>query len=268
MKYRFFPLIILAAVSLLAVPSCKKSSTEPDAKVQVTGDLYPLTTGNKIWFNGFLRDKVTDINIAGTDAFYLARMTLISPFPPLPSIVATLAGTTFFIQDSSLVPLPSTPGWYSSGFYVKRTTATSGDIWFLTNAGRFYRQTGVYVPGAGGRTDSLKWILLLKENAFIGEAWVAFDSTYTSLSSAVGTARLKVDAVFEGKESLTVNGQTIEAYKLVATRSVYVGGSSTPASQGATASVWVVPGKGIVKFIFNSDGETPGFERNFLDRNF
>lgn len=262
MKYRFFPLIILAAVSLLAVPSCKKSSTEPETKVQVTGDLYPLTTTNKIRFNGFLRDAVTDINIPSTASFYLARMTLISPFPPLPSSVAPLAGTTFFIQDSSFVPLPTTPGWYSSGFYVKRSSATSGDIHFLTNAGRFYRQTGI------ARTDSLKWILLLKENAFIGESWVAFDSTYTSASPAVGTARLKVDAVFEIKESITVNGQTIEAYKLVATRSVYLGGSSTPATQGATASIWVVPGKGIVKFIYNSDGETPGFERNFVDRNF
>ncbi|MBI2618905.1 MAG: hypothetical protein HYW57_02385 [Ignavibacteriales bacterium] len=261
MKYRFLPLLILVAVSLLAVPSCKKSTTEPE-KVQVTGDLYPLTTGNKISFNGYIRDAVTDVNIEATASFYLARMTLISPFPPLPSIVAPLAGTTFFIQDSSYVILPgqTTPSWYSSGFYVKRTSATSGDIYFLTNAGRFYRQTGV------ARTDSLKWVLLLQENAFIGESWVAFDSTYTSASPAIGTARLKVDCVFEGKESVTVNSQTFEAYKLVATRSVYLGGSTTPAAQGATATIWLVTGSGIVKFIFNSDGETPGFERNFLSR--
>lgn len=259
MSYRFFPLLLLAVIALLAVPACKKSTTEPE-KEQVTGDLYPLTTGNQIRFSGYIRDAVTDVNIEATGAFYYASMTLISPFPPLPSIVAPQAGTTFFILDSSLVNPPST--YYVTGFYVKRTTATSGDFYFLTNAGRFYRQTGVQ------REDSLKWILLVKEGAFVGESWVAFDSTYTSASPAIGTARLKVDCVFEGKETITVNSQSIEAYKLVATRSVFLGGSSTPAAQGATATVWLVPGGGIVKFIFNSDGETPGFDRNFLSRNF
>jgi len=259
--------MILVGISLLAIPSCKKSSTEPAAKEQVMGDLYPLVMGRKLTFNGSIRDAVTDTNITATSAFYNARMTtLTAGFPALAPFVAPLAGTTFFISDSSLVSPPST--WYVSGFYVKRTTATSGDIWFLTNAGRFYRQTFVYVPGTGGRIDSLKWILLVKENATVGESWVAFDSTYTSLSGAIGTARLKVDCVFEGKQTLTLNGQTYETYKLVATRSVFVGGSSTPASQGATATVWLVPGVGIVKFIFNSDGETPGFERDLLSKNY
>lgn len=267
MKYRFLPLIILVGVSLLVAPSCKESSTDP-VKEQVTGDLYPLVMGRKLTFNGFIRDAVTDVNISATGAFYNARMTtLTAGFPPLAPFVAPLAGTTFFISDSSLVSPPST--WFVSGFYVKRTTATSGDFWFLTNAGRFYRQTFVYNPATqAGRIDSLKWILLVKENAFVGESWVAFDSTYTSTSSAIGTARLKVDCVIEGKETLTLNGTAYEAWKLVATRSVFVGGSPTPASQGATATVWLVPNVGIVKFIFNSDGETRGFERNLLSKNY
>lgn len=260
MTYRHMLFVFLAALYLMTVTSCKKETTQP-AKEQVTGDMYPLINGNKIRFNGYIRHAQNDTNITATGAYYQARMTVFTAgFPPLPSFVAPLAGTTYFIQDSSLVVAPST--WNVSGFYVKRSAATSGDIWFLTNAGRFYRTLGVYP----GRIDSLKWVLLVKEGAFIGESWVAFDSSYTS--STVGSARLRVDCVFEGKVSITVNSQTFEAYKLVATRKVYAGGSSTPLQEGSTATIWLVPNVGIVKFIYNSDGETPGFERNYLSRNF
>jgi hypothetical protein len=257
MKYGHALLLFLVASMLIVIPSCKKS-TDPAEAEKVMGDLFPLTGGHKLTFNGFIRHAVNDTNITATGAYYMGIMTVLPAAPPLPPNVATLAGTTFFISDSSLVNPPST--WVVSGFYVKRNSSTSGDFYFLTNAGRFYRQTGV------ARTDSLKWILLVKENATVGESWVAFDSSYAS--SAVGSARLKIDCVFDGLAGVTVNGQTYQAYKLTATRSVFVGGSPTPVAQGATATVYLVPGLGIVKFLFNSDGETPGFDRNLLSKNF
>jgi hypothetical protein len=256
MKYGHALLLLLVAIMLMVVPGCKKS-TSPEEVEQVLGDLFPLTTGHKLTFNGYIRHAVNDTNITATGAYYMGIMTVI-PAPALPPNVATIPGTTYFLLDSSLVN--PAPVWVVSGFYIKRTSTTTGDFYFLTNAGRFYRTTGV------ARTDSLKWILLVKENANVGESWVAFDSTY--VSGAVGSARLRIDCVFDGRADITLNGTTYSAYKLTATRSVYVGGSSTPASQGATASVWLVPGLGIVKFIFNSDGETPGFERNLLSKNF
>ncbi|GJQ20521.1 MAG: hypothetical protein HBSIN02_08760 [Bacteroidia bacterium] len=258
MKYgATLSLIVAVGLALLSAPGCSKSS-EPETET-VTGDLFPLVAGHKFTFNGFIRHAVNDTNITATGAFYTGIMTVLPTAPPLPPNVPNITGTTFFISDSSFVnSSPAT--WVVSGFYVKRTSSTSGDIWFLTNAGRFYRQTGV------ARTDSLKWILLVRENAVVGESWVGFDSTYTS--STVGSARLKIDCVFDGLASISVNGQAYSAYKLTATRSVYVGGSSTPVSQGQTAAIWLVPDLGIVKFIFNSDGETPGFERNLLSKNF
>ncbi|MEX1140674.1 MAG: hypothetical protein WEF53_15145 [Bacteroidota bacterium] len=259
MKYGHALLLFLVASMLIVAPGCKKS-TDPAEAEKVMGDLFPLTAGHKLTFNGFIRHAVNDTNITVTGGFYRGIMTVLPAAPPLPPNVATLAGTTFFISDSSLVD--PAPVWVVSGFYVKRTSSTSGDFYFLTNAGRFYRQTFV------NRVDSLKWILLVKENATVGESWVAFDSSYTSSSGAVGTARLRIDCVFDGLAGVTVNGQTYQAYKLTATRSVYVGGAPTPVSQGATATVYLVPGLGIVKFLFNSDGETPGFDRNLLSKNF
>lgn len=259
MKYGHALLLFLAASMLIVVPSCDKTEDPKEAE-KVMGDLFPLTGGHKLTFNGFIRHAVNDTNITATGAFYAGIMTVIPDgfIPALPPNVATIPGTTYFISDSSLVD--PAPVWVVSGFYIKRTTRTSGDFYFLTNAGRFYRTTGVQ------RTDSLKWILLVKENATVGESWVAFDSTYTS--AAVGSSRLKIDCVFDGLAGVTVNGQTYQAYKLTATRSVFVGGSATPVAQGATATVYLVPGLGIVKFIFNSDGETPGFDRSLLSKNF
>lgn len=257
MKSRSAFLLILVASLFLTLSGCKKA-TDPEQAEQVQGDLFPLTGGHKLTFNGFIRHAVNDTNITITGQYYTGIMTVLPAAPPLPPNVPNISGTTFFISDSSLVD--PAPVWVVSGFYVKRTSSTSGDFWFLTNAGRFYRQTGV------NRVDSLKWILLVKEGATVGQSWVGFDSTYTS--TTVGSARLRIEGVFDGLASVTVNSQTYQAYKLTAVRSVYVGGSTTPVSQGPTATIWLVPGVGIVKFIFNSDGETPGFERNLLSKNF
>lgn len=257
MKSRSAFLLMLVAGLFLALSGCKKA-TDPEQAEKVEGDLFPLTAGHKLTFNGFIRHAVNDTNITVTGAFYTGIMTVVPAAPPLPPNVADIAGTTFFIFDSSLVD--PTPVWVESGFYVKRASSTSGDFMFLTNAGRFYRLFGI------NRVDSLKWILLVKEGATVGESWVGFDSTYTS--TTVGSARIRIEGVFEGLAPVTVNAQTYSAYKLTATRSIFVGGSTTPVAQGPTATIWLVPGLGIVKFIFNSDGETPGFERNLLSKNF
>jgi hypothetical protein len=48
---------------------------------------------------------------------------------------------------------------------------------------------------------------------------------------------------------------------------VYLGGSTTPAQVGETATIWLVANLGIVKFIFNADGESNGFYREFKSKN-
>lgn len=252
-------LLFIGLAFLLTAGSCDKS-TDPEKEV-VQGDLFPLTAGHKFTFNGTLRDAVNDTNITATAAFYTGIMTVLPTAftPALPPNVATIPGTTYFISDSSFVN-PNPAIWVVSGFYVKRESETSGDIYFLTNAGRFYRQTGVTRP------DSLKWIKLVQQNAEVGVTWEAFDSSYAS--DLTGTARLRIECTIEARADVSVNGTIYSAYKLNAYRKVFVGGSQTSASEGSTATIWLVPDVGIVKFIFNSDGETPGFERNLLSKNF
>ena len=255
MLVRKFILALSAFALLLSVNSCKKS-VDPEELEQVLGDLFPLTVGHKITFDGYMRDKTTNTNVDSTSAFYEARMTVVSNSTPTP-----VGGTSHLISDSSKVH--PAPVWVASGFYVRRATTTSGDFEFLTNIGLFLRTFGVTHGGAA--SDTLKWVLLVKEGQFVlGEPWEAYDSTFAGASGAV---RLRVEGQFTAREQLSLGGQTFNTYKLIATRKIYLGGSETASVSQQTAALWLEPGLGIVRFIFDSDGETPGFDRNYLTRN-
>lgn len=255
MLVRKFTLALTACALILGFNSCKKS-VDPEELEAVVGDLFPLTVGHKITFNGYMRDKTTNTNVDSTNAYYEARMTVVSNAAPTP-----VGGTSHLISDSSKVH--PAPVWVASGFYVKRATSTSGDFQFLTNIGLFLRTFGV--THGGTASDTLKWVLLVKEGQRINDLpWEAYDSTFTGAS---GQVRLRVEGQFVGKEQLSLGGQSFTAYKLVATRKIFLGGSQTAAVSQQTAALWLQPGLGIVKFIFDSDGETPGFERNYLSRN-
>ncbi len=250
---------LLAVLSILLFSSgCKESTTESAPTVQpITEDLFPLIVGRKLTFSGFLRDRVTDINIDATGAVYEARMTVAALNAPTPF------GSAHVVSDSQRVPtgLPTPPtAWVLNTFYVQRASPTgSGNFSFLTNIGRFYRTFALQ------RADSLRWIMLVKQDAGVGAEWTAFDSSWTA---PTGLVRLQVVGKFDAKAPITVNGQTYNAYKATATRKVYLGGSATPSVVGETASLWLAPDLGIVKFIFNADGESNGFYRELKSKNF
>lgn len=252
----------LAASTLsmaLYVSGCKESTSEPEQGVPpITDDLFPLVVGHKLVFSGFIRDAVTDLNIDATGAVYEGRMTITSNASPTP-----LGGTATLLLDSSRVPtgIANPPTiWVQTPFYIQRPSPSgSGDFAFLTNIGRFYRQLGL------NRADSLRWVLLVKQTAGVGVEWTAFDSTWTA---PTGLVRLQIVGKIDARASLTVGGQTFNPYKVTATRKIYLGGSATPSTTGTTAEIWLEPAIGIVKFIYHSDGETPGFYREYKSRNF
>ena len=249
---------LLAVLSfMLSSSGCKESTTEPAGVQPIAEDLFPLIVGHKLTSSGFLRDKTTDINIDATGAVYEARMTVAATNAPTPF------GTAHVVIDSQRVPtgIASPPTtWVLTTFYVQRSAPTgSGNISFLTNIGTFYRKFGIV------RADSLRWIMLSKQDAGVGVEWTGFDSSWTA---PVGLVRLQIVGKFEAKAAITVNGATYNAYKATATRKVYLGGSSTPAQESPTATLWLAPDIGLVKFIFNADGESNGFYRELKSKNF
>jgi hypothetical protein len=250
-------LATMTVTMMISLTGCEKKTTEPETVQPITDDLFPLIVGRKLTFSGYLRDAATDVNIEATGAVYEARMTVAATNAPTPF------GTAHVLSDSQRVPtgIPNPPTtWVVSSFYVQRAAPTgSGNFGFLTNIGRFYRTFGIQ------RADSLQWIQLIKQDAGVGVEWKGFDQTYTG---AAGQVRLEIVCKTEARASLTLAGTTFNPYKVVAKRRVYLGGSATPSVQSETATIWLEPNVGIVKFIFNADGETPGFFREFKSKNF
>ncbi|MEX0602016.1 MAG: hypothetical protein WD295_01660, partial [Bacteroidota bacterium] len=214
--------------------------------------------GRQLVFSGYLRDANADTNITATGAVYQGRMTVTSNAQATP-----VGGTSSLILDSSRVPTGvSEPPfiWIVRPFFVKREPPTgTAKFEFLTSIGLFYRTFGI------ARTDSLQWVTLVRQDTGLTNEWIAFDGTYTG---AIGQVRLVVAASIEGREELSLGGQAFNAYRIRAVRRIYLGGATTPSVTGTTATIWLQPNVGIVKFIFNSDGETPGFYREFQSKNF
>lgn len=251
--------VVFVLVLSLSTTGCKKEETTGPETVQpITEDLFPLVLGRQLVFSGYLMDK-NGTQIAGTSTVYEARMTVTALNAPLPAPI----GTSHVISDSQRVPtgIPNPPTtWLVSNFYVQRTPPTgTGNFYFLTNIANFYRTFGLQ------RADSLRWILLVRQDVGVGVEWVGFDSSWTA---ATGPVRLQVVGKVEGRESLTLGGQTFNAYKITATRKVYLGGATTPSVQAPTAELWLQPNVGIVKFIFYADGQSGGFYREYKSRNF
>lgn len=243
----------------LSMTGCKsKETTEPETTQPITEDLFPLVIGRQLVFSGYLTDR-NGAEIAGTRTVYEARMTVAALDAPLPAPI----GTAHVLSDSQRVPtgIPTPPTtWVVSNFYVRRTPPTgTGNFYFLTNIANFYRTFGLQ------RADSLRWVLLVRQDLGVGVEWTAFDSSWTAAS---GPVRLQVVGKVDGRESLTLGGQTFNAYKVTATRKVYLGGATTPSIEVPTAELWLQPGIGIIKFVFYADGQSGGFYREYKSRNF
>jgi hypothetical protein len=99
----------------------------------------------------------------------------------------------------------------------------------------------------------------------MNNTFTAFDSTWTT---GTGNVRLQIVGTFEGRESLTLGGETFNTYRLVTKRQIYLGGSSTPNVIATTATLWLAPGIGPVKMILNADSENYGHYREYSGRNF
>lgn len=176
-------------------------------------------------------------------------------------------GTSNLLLDSTRVS-PTT--WALTPIFIRRTPPTgSANFSFLQNIGPFYRR--FYIE----RGDSIRWILIAKLDAGMNSEWTAFDSTWTTSPNAQPPippntpVRLQIVGRFDGRETLTMGGQTFtDTYRLTTRRRIYLGGSPTPSVDAPTATIWLAPNIGPVKKILNADGESYGHFREYASRNF
>jgi hypothetical protein len=249
-----FLIVLIAGLALIQLAGCKDDPASPPVTVEeVPKNLFPLVPGRVIEYGqGYLTFEDSDSMIAGTQTGFRSSW-LITPITP--QMHPTLPVRV--VLDSTWVPAAGVVA--SRQFFIAQDTAT-GNFAFLTNLGYFFRSRAV------DRTDSLKWIDLAKASEGFNKRWIAFSEVFTS--AAVGQIRLEIEAIFDAKETRTYGGQAYEAYRLVATRKAYLGTSTTPASIGTTARIWLVPGVGPVEIFLAGDAEAHGKSMTMTGKNF
>ena len=227
----------------------------------VPANIFPLTPGNVLIYNsGTLLNLDTDVPIAGTEIGFESKWIIagkVAPGPPPYTQPTVILDTTVVLGQT----VPRT--------FLAHLEGTN-EYYFLTNLGYFFRSQKIYTtPGdstSGIRADSLRWILLAKPSAGVGVEWVAFNETFTS--AVIGLVRLEIKAAFEAKETLTAAGTDWVTYRLVATRRVYLGTSTTSISTNPTAKLWMAEGVGPIQIELRGDAESNGKRQTLTAKNF
>jgi len=259
----FFLLMIAGVFSLFIITGCDEDESpivdEPDP---VPANIFPLTPGHVLVYNsGTLLNLDTDVPIAGSEVGYESKWVIAGQVAPGPS---PYTNPTVILDTTKVfgMTVPRT--------FLAHLEATPNDFYFLTNLGYFFRSQKIYnTPGdstSGFRADSLRWILLANPSAGVDVEWVAFNETFTS--DVVGQIRLEIKAEFEATETITAAGLDWLTYRLVATRRVYLGSSTTSISTNPTAKLWLAENVGPIKIELRGDAESNGKRQTMTAKNF
>ena len=259
-----FLLIFTGVFSLFMVMGCDEdeSPVEDTTPDPVPANIFPLTAGHVLVYNeGTLLNLDSDVPIAGSEVGYESKWVIAGQVAPGP---APYTMPTVILDTTKVfgMTVPRT--------FLAHLEATPNDYYFLTNLGYFFRSQKIYnTPGdstSGFRADSLRWILLANPSSGVGVEWIAFNETFTS--AVVGQVRLEIKGEFEATETITAAGADWLTYRLVATRRVYLGSSTTSISTAPTAKLWMAENVGPIKIELRGDAESNGKRQTLTAKNF
>lgn len=271
---------ILSATMLIAVLAfngCKKDSDPltPEDKT-VPNDVFPLIAGHIFNYSGYFTNADTQDSLSGTGSFYSTSWTVRSSDTALANVYGGLAtiiaskpngkSRSALILDLTLVTPPAT---FKPTPIAAYYDSSSGDYYYLTNLGLFFRGSVVRDSASGGiRRDSLRFIKLASPKVGIGGTFTSFEENFVSYANpaASTTINLAITGKWESKTDVTVNGVKYSTYYLVISRVAKVG--TTPVSTGVTAKLWLAKGIGPVKMFLAGDAEVPGNYRELKTKNF
>ncbi|MEW6061584.1 MAG: hypothetical protein AB1600_06525 [Bacteroidota bacterium] len=280
MKKVFYTLLCLAGIiSAVGLNGCKKEDSgtnPPPTDTSVPNDVFPLTASHRFEYSGYFTYQDTDSMIAASATFYNTTWTVVSPnfalstfFGPLAQVIASKPNgraNAAYIADSTVIA-PGAKKWTPVMAYYD---STSGDYYYLTNLGLFFRSSRIKdsANASNVRMDSLRFIKLASPKAGIGGTFTCFEENFVSYANptAPTTINLKITGTWEAKQDITVNGMTFTTYYLKISRVASVGGQAV--SSGTTAKIWLAKGIGPVKMHLYGDVETPGNYRELKSKNF
>ncbi|MDD8017536.1 MAG: hypothetical protein PHP42_04120 [Bacteroidota bacterium] len=264
----------------LVLNGCKKKDdavvTPPVVDNSVPKNVFPLTAGHALMYNGYLTSGDTETKIAGTDAGYSSTW-VITGNTPLAAVLGPLA--QFIPRTSASLILDTTKAVGKVVFtpIFAYYDTTSGDYYYLTNLGYNYRKYQVSLASDSGkkiRIDSLKFIKLASPSAGIGTEFSAYHDTLLAYLAGPGTTPTKlvvdIKGKFDSKQNVTVNvngkDSTFSAYYLIITN--VAGPAGGTQTGGITARLWLVPGVGPVQMFIAGNVEQPGNYRTLKGMNF
>ena len=259
-----FLLIIAGVLSIFILMGCDEEETPIDNTPDpVPANIFPLTAGHVLVYNeGTLLNLDTDVPIAGSEVGFESSWVIAGQIAPGPS---PYTNPTVIFDTTTVFGVTPPPR-----IFLAHLEVTPNDFYFLTNLGYFFRSQKIYTtPGdstSGFRADSLRWILLANPSAGVGVEWVSFNETFTS--ATVGQIRLEIKAEFEATETITAAGTNWLTYRLVATRRVYLGSSTTSISTNPTAKLWLAENVGPIKIELRGDAESNGKRQTMTAKNF
>ncbi|TAK56814.1 MAG: hypothetical protein EPO24_10625 [Bacteroidetes bacterium] len=264
------------AMLLFVFVGCKEDEESLPLDISVPSTLFPLTAGHVITYSGYLTAGESETKIAGTETGYsttwtvntLIPVTAVFPAGIFPNLVGE---TAVLVRDTTNVPAVSVTNKFTPVFI--RQDSTSGDFSYLTNLGYFYRSASTKIwkstTDTTARADSLRFVVLAKPSAGIGTKFTCFNEDFTSYAGGVSnpvTLNLKIEGVFEAKETITVGSTDYETYRLVISRTVSAGGVAL--SQGVTAKLWLANNVGPIQMFLAGNAEAPGNFRTMTSKSF
>jgi len=267
-------MILFAVFSLavaLTIPACNDESNLSGGGsniVPITANVFPLTVGNKLTYNGFATAPGSGAMIPDLTGSYRSVWTIVSNAAPTP-----LGGTATAVVDS-------TTGPFAPGGVVVTVARTlliqqdgAGDYLFLQTIGPFKRVFGI--PVGTTAADTLIWVAVARPSQGVGSTgavWTAYDSSFSGTGGV--SVRLEIFGQFEDTEtvsdSTTVNdGPTTDrmAYRARTWRRITLGGSVVQ-DDATTSQLWLSEDIGPVKMRIVEDTENIGHDRVLEDLNF
>lgn len=260
--HKLFVILFITGLTItsLTTNGCKEEDTTTDPPAEdltIPAAIFPLTPGRVIEYNsGTLLVNDSETPLAGSETGWQSKWIIAGPIPYLPP----------YSSPTAILDTTKTLGMTIPRTFLIHKDTSANVYYFLTNLGYFYRSQNIKATDSTYRADSLQWIALAKPGEGQKKKWTAFSQSFTS--ATLGAVKLEIIGEFEAKESLTAAGTTYTAYRLVATRNIYLGTGTTPVSTGVTAKLWLTENIGPIKIELRGDAESHGKRMTMTGKNF
>ncbi len=239
----------------MLMTGCDKDDDTTTGTVTITvpANLYPLTAGRRIMYNGYL--TLVDANGNDTETEFMGSSNGFYSSWTVTNITHPTTGMTVLIDTTRAL------GGTTVQNLLGDFTASNGQYGFVTELGFFLRTFGIT------GVDSTAKIVLAKTGIAVGQSFESFNQTYTgNVGGTAAPVNLTVTGKWEAKQTVTINGVSYETYYLVVSRTISVAGS--PVAGGITAKAWFTPDIGPVRLFLAGDAEGPGKFMEITGKNF